>query len=160
MGFRHGEGHRTLNNSTRYRKKALRIINNRSYRSHTDPLFKRDHILKIHDIYKLHCILFIYDYKHGNLPNSFDMFFPRPHNNNMTTRQVHDIIQTRPRTDFSARSPMHALPTLWNNLSPDLKILNNRNQLKRALMNKIIASYDSEVICRDPRCPDCSHHIG
>ena len=43
-------------------KRAVRIINNKRYRSHTDPIFKSENILKIADIHKLHVSLFMYDY--------------------------------------------------------------------------------------------------
>ncbi len=136
-------------------KKALRLINHTSYRSHTDPLFKRERILKIHDIYKLHCILFTHDYKYNSLPLSFDDFFPRPNINNMITRQIDDIVQTRPRTQFSARTPTHTMPTIWNSLSPGLKRLSSKNQLKQACIREMIASYKANITCTNPRCPDC-----
>ena len=43
-------------------KRALRIINNKIYRSHTDPIFKSKKIIKITDIHKLHVSLFMFDY--------------------------------------------------------------------------------------------------
>ncbi len=140
-------------------KKALRLINHTSYRSHTDPLFKREHILKIHDIYKLNCVLFMYDYKYNNLPLSFDGFFPRTNINNIITRQIDDIVQTRPRTQFSARTLTHTMPTIWNSLSPGLKLLSNKNQLKQAFIREIMATYEANVTCTNPRCPDCRHHL-
>ena len=52
-------------------KRALRIINNRGYSSHIDPIFKSEQILKILDIYKLHVSLFMYDFHYDLLPKSF-----------------------------------------------------------------------------------------
>ena len=43
-------------------KKIIRIIHNKPFRSHTDMLFKRSEILKVTDIYKLQCTLFVHDY--------------------------------------------------------------------------------------------------
>ena len=42
-------------------KRAVRITNNKRYRSHTGPIFKSENILKIADIHKLHVSLFMYD---------------------------------------------------------------------------------------------------
>ena len=45
-------------------KRSLRIINNKGYRSHTDPIFKSEKILKVLDVYKLQVSLFKYDFHH------------------------------------------------------------------------------------------------
>ena len=42
-------------------KRAIRIINTKNYRHHTDPLFKANQILKITDLYKYHVSSFMYD---------------------------------------------------------------------------------------------------
>jgi hypothetical protein len=55
-------------------KRALRIINKKGYRSHTDPLFKSAKILKIVDVFKLQASLCMYDLEHDLLPKSFRKF--------------------------------------------------------------------------------------
>ena len=55
-------------------KRALRIINNKGYRSHTDPIFKSEKILKVSDVYNLQVSLFMYDFHHDLLPKSFNNF--------------------------------------------------------------------------------------
>ena len=74
-------------------KLAVRIINNKRYRSHTDPIFKSENILKIADIHKLHVSLFMYDYHHNTLPKSFEQYIP---NNNLATntRITLNLVQT------------------------------------------------------------------
>ena len=47
-----------------------RIINNKGYRSHTDPTFKSEKILKVSDVYNLQVSLFMYDFHHDLLPKS------------------------------------------------------------------------------------------
>ncbi len=59
-------------------KRAIRIINKKSYRAHTDHLFKSEQILKLQDLYKLHVLLFMFDYLHHKLPGSFINLFPYP----------------------------------------------------------------------------------
>ena len=60
-------------------KRAVRIINNSGYKSHTDPILKSEKILKIADniIHKLQVSLFMYDYHCRTLPSSFDGFIPK-----------------------------------------------------------------------------------
>ena len=57
-----------------FTKRALRIINKKGYRSHTDPLYKSAKILKIVDLFKLQASLFMYDLEHDLLPKSFRNF--------------------------------------------------------------------------------------
>ena len=60
-------------------KKIVRIINNKSYRSHTDPLFKKCQLLKLEDLYTLQVALFMHDYKYDRLPPSFTDIFKKKH---------------------------------------------------------------------------------
>ena len=131
-------------------KKAIRLINRKTFRAHTDPIFKRENVLKIHDLYKLHSALLIYDYKHNKLPISFTNFFMDRYSSNTVTRQINDISHSRPRTQFSARTPSHCIPT------PQMKQMINRNQLKRTITQSMISSYDSNVACDNPRCAECA----
>ena len=55
-------------------KRVIRIINKKRYRSHTDPIFKSESILKISDLYKLHVSLFMFDLQNGLLPISFKTY--------------------------------------------------------------------------------------
>ena len=52
------------------------IFNNTKYRHHTDPLFKRNNIVKVSDLYKLQVFSFMYDLVNNKLPGSFDDFIP------------------------------------------------------------------------------------
>ena len=58
-------------------KRAVRIINNSGYKSHTDPILKSENILNIADIHTLQVSLFMYDYHSRTLPSSFDGFIPK-----------------------------------------------------------------------------------
>ena len=55
-------------------KRAIRIINNKNYRHHTDPLFKANQILKNTDLYKYHVSSYMYDFTHHFLPGSFERY--------------------------------------------------------------------------------------
>ena len=90
-------------------KRVIRIINNKNYRHHTDPLFKANQILKITDLYKCHVSSFMYDFTHQFLPGSFERYIVVDTGNNytITTRHHHHIFKTRPRTTFSSKLPNH-----------------------------------------------------
>ena len=87
---------------------------------------------------------------------SFTNFFRDRYSSNTVTRQINDISHSRPRTQFSARTPSHCIPTIWNALTPQMKQMINRNQLKRTITQSMISSYDSNVACDNPRCAECA----
>ena len=60
----------------RVQKRAIRVINNKKYRHHTDPLFKRNNIVKVSDLYQLQVFSFMHDLVNNKLPGSFDDFIP------------------------------------------------------------------------------------
>ena len=79
------------------------------------------------------------------------IIFPWP----TITRQYNNLPQTLARTPFSARTPYHAIPALWNNFA--IVHTNNRieNRLQEKITQQIMTRYKSEVTCNNPRCPDC-----
>ena len=147
----------TTNKLYLLQKKALRLINNKAYASHTDPLFKQENVLKFHDIYKVVTALHVHDLLANKLPSSFDIFFPMVNHSqhNRITRQYNNLPQTLARTQFSARTPYHAIPALWNNLQLSTQTTESRTGFKKIITQQIITQYKSEVTCNNPRCPDC-----
>ena len=61
-------GHR-LNDIFPLQKRAMRLILNRKYNAHADPLFKILKILRLSDMYTWAKIKFYYKYHHKSLPN-------------------------------------------------------------------------------------------
>ena len=51
---------------------SLRIINNKTYNSHTEPLFKSSEMLSVNDQYKFIVQICMYQHKHDTLPKSFN----------------------------------------------------------------------------------------
>ena len=105
--------------------KIIRIIHNKPFGSHTDMLFKLSEILKVTDIYKLQCALFVHDYMHNKLPISFNDSFTKTANPN--SRQSSNFFRHRPRTKFSSRLPKHKFPVIWNSLGHDHHSITSRN---------------------------------
>ena len=52
-------------------ERALRIVTNKRYNSHTVPIFKKLEILHLKESAIYTKILFIYDYNNGKLPEYF-----------------------------------------------------------------------------------------
>ena len=139
-------------------KRALRIINNKRYRSHTDPIFKSENILKITDIHKLHVSLFMFDYYHKTLPKSFEHYIPTYNlaTNTRITRQHNQIRTGKPRTNFSSKLPLHHFTKLWNNLEYTIQNLKSRHKFKYVISKQYLSSYLNQVHCLNPRCVECN----
>ncbi len=114
-------------------KRAIRIINKLPYRAHTDPLFRKNHIMKVKDIYKLQCSIFSFDYIHDNLPKSFINYFRMVSSEGITTRQSNNLYVNRARTKFSDSMFPNQAPKVWNSLSNELKRLEKRNSFAKKL---------------------------
>ena len=56
---------------SKLQKRALRIMTNSRYNSHTEPLFKQLHLLNssVKDIFEIQCLKFWYKYVNNKLPN-------------------------------------------------------------------------------------------
>ena len=101
-------------------KYSLRIIIKNIYRSHTDPIFISENILKITDIHKLHVSLFMFDYYHKTLPKSFEYDIPTNYlaTNTIITRQRNQIRRGKSRTHLSSKLRLHQIsnPDITSNM--------------------------------------------
>ena len=59
----------------RVRKKALRLITDRSWQTHSVPLFKSMRLLRLHDINTVQVACFVYGVIHNALPAIFHNYF-------------------------------------------------------------------------------------
>ena len=144
-----------INQILKLQKRAVRLINKKEYRAHTDPLFKSENILKIDDLHKLHVSLFTHDQIYKRLPDSFSNFYKFT---NMHTRQIHTIYKERPRTKFTSKLPKHCFPDIWNSLDKKLRETQTRNKFKNKIKYNILSNYNENVTCKFSRCPDCSEN--
>lgn len=142
-------------------KKAIRIIHKSNYTAHTDPLFKKSKILKLHDQYTYEASLFMFDYIYHHLPPSFNNMFITNHEKNPhgNTRQSNMFYVPRCDTNFLRGLPPYHLPTTWNGYLHSHKnetTCISRSSFKRCLKNDLLAQYLNTVVCINPRCRDCN----
>ena len=65
-----------------FAKRAIRAVNNSSFKAHSDLIFFRLELLNLDDTYKLGVLSFMHKYFYENLPASFhDMFNSSPEPN-------------------------------------------------------------------------------
>ena len=102
-------------------KTAIRVITNAKYNAHTEPLFKKLSILKIHDIYKVCCLKFFYKYEHKQLPVYFDkMFDTKEASHGYDTRYKDDSQTCVPRTVSAERAVRYAVPVTLNDIPENI----------------------------------------
>ena len=99
-------------------KKALRLINNSGYRSHTRPLFFKFKCLTVFNIYKYHLGVLMYKFERQILPTAIqNMFTLNSSIHNYNTRLSSKFHIFSARTNFSKSTVRHQGPVLWNSLS-------------------------------------------
>ena len=97
-------------------KRAMRTMKNAKYNSHTEPLFKTVEILKVKYLYEYQILLFMYDYCHNKLPNSFNSIYKYNHEIQtlQRTRQSDFIYISRCRSNVAQNLPLIKFPQIWN----------------------------------------------
>lgn len=75
-----------LSSLFKLQKKIVRILKSAPYKASTDPIFKELKILKLHDIFLMYTLLFVFKFVKGMLPKIFDGFFIR--NNTVIRRKT------------------------------------------------------------------------
>jgi hypothetical protein len=102
-------------------KRASRILNKCKFDAHTDPLFKKCSILKLHDIFFSQVGKFMYSCRNGLLPEKFHHMFQQ---NNQThsynTRNVRAIRMLLCRTNIRQFAIRFQGPKFFNLLPTDL----------------------------------------
>ena len=123
-------------------KKALRICAGANYLDHTDPIFNRYHILKIHDINFLQTALFMFRYNAKILPSYFQNLFQSNREiHSYPTRHVSDIHLTNPKTLLAHKSIRHTGPDVWNSLSPQIRSISSARSFKKSVKSLLLARY-------------------
>ena len=138
----------------RLQKAAVRIITFADHDAHTAPIFRELRILKFHDYIKLQNILFVYDFKKGNLPLSFRQFFDHCMDSRALTRAelnsatefVHAAGYNQVK--YGRKSITHTSVALWNHFArhvfPEVDLISlPRNKIKLLVTNHLHNHYEN-----------------
>ena len=144
---------------------AMRIMTFSEFRAHSEPLYKQLEILKFCDsISVLNCV-FVFDYLHGNLPNSFSETFQRVDNvHNINTRQASAGMLYPPKYNsitYGHKCIYNKCINSWNKITsqintavkskyinklntPDIDLTNfSKSKLKDKIIEHILSQYES-----------------
>jgi hypothetical protein len=140
-------------------KAAIRIISNRKYNDHTEPLFKQHSILPLADLITQFNLKFFHSYVFNHTPLAFNGTWltnrVQRNNENLNLRDDDEYFIPRHRTDLISRLPYFNLPRLWNQFSPNLSTTPNRLTYANATANFFLDKLNSTPICNRLVCPSC-----
>ena len=121
-------------------QKAISCINKLYYIAHTEPLFIRNKILKLDDLYKFELSKFMFDCINGLIPTPIHEYF--------TTNATIHAHQTRKRSiphvtqtfgTISERTDTHTGPKTWTEIPQTIRLHQNKNIYSRLLKQTIIS---------------------
>ena len=116
-------------------KRAVRILCQAPFLSHSEPLFKNLKILTLTDVHKYQVL--IYMYKHH------DVLFENFSNHGYSTRNTSNIRSAFRRTVLSRRSIRCIGPNYWNNIPISLKCLGKIENFKYRLKIFFVSNYSA-----------------
>ena len=93
--------------------RAIRIMKDDTYNAHTDPLFKSLKLLKIKDIFDVHCMKIWYKFVNNNVPTYFASMFRYNRELNDIQTRSHELLHLYPIRTSNARNALrHRIPEL------------------------------------------------
>lgn len=152
---------------SRLQKASMRIMTFSEFKAHSEPLFKKLQILKFCDNLILNNCLFVYDYFHTKLPNSFNNTFTRADDlYKYSTRQATTgklYIPPYKTTTFGLKCIYKRCIDSWNRITTEINMIDKKNNhnnpsikdidllnfsravLKVNISNHILSTYDEQI---------------
>ena len=133
-------------------KRDIRVIASKKFFHHTSGIFKENNLLKLDDIFKLHCLKLYYKIEHNlcsNYTRSLLVHNWNIHDHN--TRRRNDV---RPTSENRSTWLRHSLPRIIHDTPDPLLNLNCSFQtFSKRLSNHFISTYETE--CTLVNCLPC-----
>jgi len=139
-------------------KKAIRVVANTKFNAHTDPLFNRFGILKIHDDKKVQELALLYKIRKGKVPKYFSSGFisATQANHGHQTRNTQLLAYPRFRHEFMRKQLKYSI-TKTSNESParylDKILTHSLKGFITYIKNDIINNYP--ITCTVTNCYVC-----
>ena len=114
-------------------KRAIRLINNKPYLEHTNPLFKQTKIIKFFDFVKLEIASYMYKNRNS------DSFHRLVHNYNTRHRNV--LLPQNHSLSLFQRSLQYNGPSIWNSIAQNIKGKNNLRLFRKHYKSYLLLNY-------------------
>ena len=136
-------------------KKAVRVVANRPYIAHTDPIFNKYTLIKIHDLYKLQLYKLFYRLCNNLLPLYFNSFFPTVNRTNYNLRNESIKLPMTRRTFYvqSTKYQLHLLLRTTLHKYSELADTSSLYAYTSRIKTHLISGYNPN--CVIPNCYVC-----
>jgi hypothetical protein len=116
-------------------KKAIRVITNSAYNSHTAPLFLELNILPYEKLILYSQLNFMHSVFYAYAPKSFETTWQKNADRapELNLRNANEFNLLLPRTELFKKSTYYSMPLAWNNLAVEIKLQQNRITFRWAL---------------------------
>ena len=116
-------------------KKAIRVITNSAYNSHTAPLFLELNILPYEKLILYSQLNFMHSVFYAYAPKSFETTWQKNADRapELNLRNANEFNLLHPRTELFKKSTYYSMPLAWNNLAEEIKLQQNRTTFRWAL---------------------------
>lgn len=131
-------------------KKAVRAVNNDTFRAHTDPIFSSLEILKFKDTYTISILDFMHKYYHSKLPNSFNNMFTSLAEPNRTKSYKLELVKHKSLENF----PAAIFPKVWNAIELNIKDIYSPKAFKNEIKMFYLNMY-KDFSCNKHNCLAC-----
>ena len=135
-------------------KMALRAMTSSKYNAHTNPLFKKMHLLKVGDIHTVQQLNFFYKLTQNNLPAYFNSFLIRRQHNihEHLTRNRHMLVTEKVHHKFAEKCIRYSVFKTVNNTPTqiiDKMYTHSLQGVANYSKNLLINEYDVRCCIRD-----------
>ena len=136
-------------------KKAIIYIHGSSSKIHTEPLFKHYKILKFKDSRFVQTINLAHSVIHNQCPQAIQDCLPLEEEHPIYNLRF-DLKKFKTNNSNPKSICDSIIPNAWNNLSQNLKNIEKRHLLKKALKKQLLDSYSNNPNCNEANCRICS----
>ena len=137
-----GSGKNILDVVQKLQNKAIRFVENTSYRAHTLPLFNKHKILKVNDLYTFQLQILMFKAFHQTLPSKILQKYSRIQTGRLTRQVQWNLAVARKSSKLQNSRPSICGPHIWNGIPADLRKLNSLATLKKKLREIFVDQYN------------------
>ena len=157
----------SANSLFKLQKKAIRLLNNAPYNSHTESLFKKCNILPLPKLIEYFKLQFMHQFIQGFLPISLKNTWTTNEYRNRTReynnerefyplRNSNDLYIPPARLKMTEKHPYHSFPKLWSEFQEhNIKIQREKPIFNLLLKRHFIDNLQTNYKCSRLLCPTC-----